>query len=357
MKNAPNHTPGNSSGFTLIEILISLGILGVIMVLTLQYMLSVSRISNMISANAENMEELRNAMAIMNDEVSRAVYIFPPNAGLPAQYAISSINLGGGRFRTQPNGGGTTWTVGSITNPILAMITTPRNNAVTCFVDNAGCFQFVAFYATKRSDDIENPLTTTETLASEPANDNQWVLVEYRRALNQNAPAQAAMPIPGGGTVNVPIVRWDLASCTTTANAPNPPTTQCVAPYTQPVPDPNPAFQANSNLAIPVGFSTATMRERVVYWAKIQQAIRCMVSNVATPGMACTATGQPNILADNIRPNGGFQVLFNAADIDARGLTQVRIQLQGETFRSGTATRFPQTPLETQIWPRSIPQL
>jgi prepilin-type N-terminal cleavage/methylation domain-containing protein len=150
-------------GFTLIEVLVSLGIFGVITVLVLSLQANSSQTTRLIVSQSKVQEELRFAAAIIADEVQRAIYVFPPcgiyssgqpstaatcdvSTPFPSDYVSSKMNvrfsqfvLGGnsGDFTRKPgvaagSSGASTWEVGKATAPILAMITAPKGGLGSC---------------------------------------------------------------------------------------------------------------------------------------------------------------------------------------------------------------------------------
>ncbi|ABF46403.1 Tfp pilus assembly protein PilW, disrupted [Deinococcus geothermalis DSM 11300] len=134
---------GKQSGFTLLEMLVVIALLGIVMTALASTFMSGSQATTLALSRAELQQETVNAEQLIASRVKEAYYVFPP--GQTLVLGSSSANL-----RTNPLTGKTTWTVG--THPILALILPPRNPALTCTAStNDGCYRFFAYYPVKRS--------------------------------------------------------------------------------------------------------------------------------------------------------------------------------------------------------------
>jgi type II secretory pathway pseudopilin PulG len=76
-----NRTPApkrGNAGFTLLEVIISIGFLGLVLMLVSQYMQSGLNLTRTVTNQATLQGEIRSIGAMINDEVQRALYVFPP---------------------------------------------------------------------------------------------------------------------------------------------------------------------------------------------------------------------------------------------------------------------------------------
>jgi prepilin-type N-terminal cleavage/methylation domain-containing protein len=80
MTNLPSAPQRNirDNGFTLLEVLISIGFLGLLLALVNQYLLSGLNLTSTIANQTTLQGEIRSIGAMIGDEVQRAFYVFPP---------------------------------------------------------------------------------------------------------------------------------------------------------------------------------------------------------------------------------------------------------------------------------------
>lgn len=151
-------------GFTLIEILVALAVLGVVALAYTQTFANTLQLSSDANGKSGLLIEAQIAQQVMASKVQQACYVYP--SGTTLQFVTSSD------WSTKDTISGANnqqWTVG--TDPVLAMIL-PR--------DSGGQYRFFAYYAMKRADYVANAPSALG-LDAEAANDNQtWVLMEYR---------------------------------------------------------------------------------------------------------------------------------------------------------------------------------
>jgi prepilin-type N-terminal cleavage/methylation domain-containing protein len=402
------------AGFTLTELLVTMGILGVVLLAASQYFVQTTQVTSSAISSATLQEELRNAGNIITDEVQRAVYVFPPcgvysSVDLPTPIlkpgcvsfdppsTISSkrMNVSWSRIQMsstgnrskRPDDGTYLWEVGVPTAPILAMIVAPFQSYTPCDrgtgTNDGGCYQFVAYFAVKRAQVTRglsgNSTTSKDLLDANPSEDNQWVIMEYRRRLDQNlftnaAPLNANVALPGYGTMNAGIIsgipgagtaaispiRWRDAGCTfDSINVPN--TTGAVftnqsdwicteisssVKYNAPTSDPVSANQSSPNSLPAVAKGNVNPADLANFAARMLSTVTWLNSN--------REPGNGRILVENIRPNTGFSIEYTANSVDERGVSAVRLRLQGEVNRGGSPVVFPPQPLEYFASPRNI---
>ena len=399
----------SNAGFTILEMLIAMGILAVVMTLVMNYFLSAGNTTRSITNQAELQDELRTAAEIIGDEVQRANYIFPPcgtypgdgtaisfaacnSFGTATAVSLKKLNVTWGEFKiTSSDGrfakpsGGSTWKVGSGSDPILAMISPPRNTTINCKPatttvggvttsnDQTGCYAFVAYYPVKRE-------KVTSAYSNDPQdyvnpdneNNNGWVLMEYRKYLDTNLvfPAPFAdlaitglgtlkssgvttnkvgtLQIPGFPSVNVPPIYWQDAGCFSSDGN----NSDCTlgtsgVRLNDPTIDPNPSLQ-NAEGSLPA-LQQGTVSDTIIsaFAARIQATTSAIVAGIDSSA--------PRILVDYIQPTTGFAIDFsNSGAVDQRGATEVRITLQGGIKQGGKVTNFPGQPVEVYATPRNI---
>jgi prepilin-type N-terminal cleavage/methylation domain-containing protein len=428
-------------GFTVLEMLISIGILSIVLLAVMQYLLSGLRVTKTVADQTTLQTDLRITGAMIADEIQRAIYVFPPCGEYGARKAsdntvtvvtpikdptcdavstaegddptkvrvsFSRINLGTATSKgtTLYNEGGVAankyrWQVGTSalavgdanrSYPILMMIVAPRDSKVQCRivagtgtkVQRDGCYQFVAYYPVLRKymtkeyapGSGEPPLVNmqgesgeaetdganairAEQLEPNAANQNQWVLMEYRRNLDTNIQANGtvvtdtnndsfksitqAVGADGANVAfNVPRINWASVGCGQDAGF----TKACPTNFTAPNADPSPENQATAN-SIPTIRRGTQESSTIVSFRMRLTATHDWIETNWTPGSG-------KILLENLRPDQGFQVEFPDNSIDERGVNEVRVKLQMEIDPGLRAVRIPAEPLEFFAVPRNI---
>jgi prepilin-type N-terminal cleavage/methylation domain-containing protein len=332
-------------GFTLLEILISLGILGVLLVAVLGLLRSASSSSTLLYNQSNMQEELRTASAIMSDELQRAYYVFPPqNSVVPTQggsvsVTWSSFTLGTGNDKTGIHGS-TSFTVNnnpSATNPqILAAITAPRRPDLYCGNNTEGCYQFVAYYAVERRRVtrglLGNPATASSLLDSEPANNGRWVLMEIR------------VPLTAAVTAS-PNIPWNRVGC---ENLPSSDANFCSF---SPVPDPNTSVQSGASLpalSCKPGCDIVSNRPSGSEAQTFGNRMSATVNYINSVLVNAT----PQILVDYLDEDAGFRPIMDNTTIDSRGIQRVSVSLRGRIEASGKSSTL--STVTMTVVPRNI---
>ncbi|WP_287372737.1 type II secretion system protein [Oceanithermus sp.] len=179
-------------GFTLLEVLIALAILGFLGLVFVRIFSSTFDATGNISARNELLHEAQIAEQIVAAKVKLAWHVYPPG---------TTVRINGGATTRNALAASPRWTVG--TDPFLALVLPPRTPGADCTAAAAdGCYRFYAYYAFPRSHYLASVApTSAQALPSDPRNDGTWVLMEYRTALVGFAPNAACSntPVPDGG--------------------------------------------------------------------------------------------------------------------------------------------------------------
>ena len=155
-------------GFTLIELIIVLALVGIILLVLLTSLQGTTSAAAQTNTRSELQQELLNAQRLIAGRVQEALYVFPPG---------ETFNLGTGNLRKNPITSNGTWTVG--THPILAVILPPRNTTSSC--SGTDClYGFFAYYPVKRSVWVGGTSGASNPGADSSNDSSTWVLVEYR---------------------------------------------------------------------------------------------------------------------------------------------------------------------------------
>jgi prepilin-type N-terminal cleavage/methylation domain-containing protein len=366
-------------GFTMVELLVSMVILGVIFVAASQLLTDSMKGSQVVSAQTSLQEELRSAAGIMNDEIQRAYYVFPPQSSKIQTQSVtditvdwSSFNLGTSNLKTGIHES-TTFVVSDTTSssnpPFLAMITAPRDPTQPCLTTTKtnptsddiyqdattgntgwGCYQFVAYYGVLRPKVtrglVGNSTTSSELLDNDDANTGRMVLMEFR--MNMIA-----------RITSTPSIDWGEVGCQSLLRAP---AARCTTPAT--TSDPSDSIQVlnNSLPALSCLKRCDTSSKTSLPLLQSAQRFQQRIKDTVTWINANTGTVTPSILADYIDEsvaNGseGFRVLMPTNTYDARGIFQVRLRLQGKINVGGVNTSFPAAPVTVYASPRNIAPL
>jgi prepilin-type N-terminal cleavage/methylation domain-containing protein len=404
-------------GFSLVELLVSIAVLGIIIVAVSGIFTTTNQLGTTVSSQTALQQELRTAGSLITDEVQRAIYVYPPcgvysgtlapdfklncaASDFPTTLATvnttkmyvgySNLNIFSTGLRGQKPDGTYNWKVGDTSAPILAMISAPRSPWLSCefYPDDGGCYTFVAYFAVLRKNVtrgyLTNSATSNDLLDPNDANADQWVLMEYRRNLDENILDYSSFSfyngvvVPGVGTQNygtlqkidgtsiaIPIMRWADVGCDLDASGtavygtvaaldsqncetPNGSAFNAITnPFRLPVPstDPSPQIQ-NSRSGLPTIAKNTTDPNTLALFATRMNAITLWVKENES-------TGNAKVLVENINPTSGFQVEFPNGSIDERGVLEVRLKLQGSIIR-GSKSVFPANPLEYFASPRNI---
>jgi prepilin-type N-terminal cleavage/methylation domain-containing protein len=366
------------AGFSLVELLISIAILGIILVAVNGLLVASFGNSKVIGVQTNLQEEIRSAAAIINDEVQRAYYVFPPQGSIVKTASTdvtvdwSTFNLGTSNFKTGTHES-TVFDVtsGSSTSTpqILAMITTPREPTAPCLSKTKpspasadlyenptlgiskgdGCYQFVAYYGVLRPKvtrgAVSNSSTSSELLDEDLSNTDRLVLMEFRMNLYGKL---ATTPTTDWGEVGCQLRVIVADKCTTLATTADPiedsqlltnsiPALTCfrLCNYTDPVSLPK----------LVVAQRFAARMKATTDWISLK-----------------SSTISPAILVDYVNESvgsgkEGFKIQMPAETFDARGVFQVRLKLQGKKSINGQISTFPSDPVSVYASPRNIAPL
>lgn len=162
-----------NQGFTLVEMLVSMVILGILMLAFTQVFGGSLKAAGQINGRNELVTEGQVAQQLIAARLQSAAYVYP--AGTTMQLSSSGLTS----KNTVGPSSGQNWKVG--TDPILAMVLPPKatgtcNNSTD--VNKDACFTFYAYYPYKRGSLTSSGLAEAPT--ENPANDDQWVLMQYK---------------------------------------------------------------------------------------------------------------------------------------------------------------------------------
>lgn len=170
------------AGFTLVELLIGMALMGVVLLAVFNVNLSSTRASMSLQTRNDLLPETQIAQTYMLSKLREAAYVYP---------TATAFDLGTDPTVRNPRTGSGAWTVGS--DAFLAVVLPPRSGTPNCAAtapavpDTANCYTLYAYYPVLRS-----VLTGSTTLSSgrrpaaEPLNDaSTWVLMEYRRSFGK----------------------------------------------------------------------------------------------------------------------------------------------------------------------------
>lgn len=180
----------SKQGLSIVELLIAAAIFGTILLLIGQGLQSSGRAVGVVISENELLEDLRASGQMVNDELAKAVYVYPLGASI-------SLGAGGAKTMINPNTDNNTWTIG--TDPILAFIQAPQdplfttsrcedlndNNDASEAKRKKVCLYFVTYYAMERATFLLSVGDEKQRKAMENiTTDESWVLLEYRKRLN-----------------------------------------------------------------------------------------------------------------------------------------------------------------------------
>jgi len=191
------------SGFTLVELLIALALLGILLTAVVSVNIGTSRAAALLQARNDLLPETQMTQSYIASKLRQASYVFTDG---------SSFTLNSTSLTTRDPSGSYVWTIG--TDPIMAFIVPPRTvspgqcaAAATDTVRDLYCYTFYAYYGTPRSNMTGSSTALLENPGADSANDGtSWVLMEYRKYYGGAAggvfatPAAAVAAIPLGGT-------------------------------------------------------------------------------------------------------------------------------------------------------------
>lgn len=187
-------------GFTLVELLVGMALIGVVMTALFSFFQQGSQVSLQSSNRSELQQEVLNAQQMIAGKLREAWYIYPPGQAV----ALTVTNAPTAR---NPVSGNQFWTTG--THPMLAMILPPRVATASCLTSIDGCYRFLAYYPVLRSVWVSGTVSDSwRNPGDDSANANTWVLAEYRAnfpgTFAPTAYPPASLPdVPGNGESNI----------------------------------------------------------------------------------------------------------------------------------------------------------
>ena len=162
------------AGFTLVELLVSLAILGILMAGFTYLFGNTLTVTRQVDVRNDILGDAQIAQNLMVSRLQEAWYVYP------SATSLSLPSTGVGWQTANPVGGSNTFTVGS---NLVAVIDPPQNVAANCtasplFTD--GCYHFYAYYPVLRSAYVTGTAGSfANRLLADTQNPNAWVLMQY----------------------------------------------------------------------------------------------------------------------------------------------------------------------------------
>lgn len=176
----------NTRGFTLLEVLVSIAIAGILLTTLMSFMSSTNDTAAQTAQASTALRELQNGGAILADDVRLARLIYPAarSITLDSAYPATVTNPATGTniWETQPTG------------TFFAMIL--PSGAGNC---SGTTSEFVAYYLIRRSSLTNLPLTDWGNPGPDPANDDKFVLMRYGTCLSSAPASTASLPTSVSG--------------------------------------------------------------------------------------------------------------------------------------------------------------
>ncbi|MCA9835690.1 MAG: type II secretion system protein [Trueperaceae bacterium] len=171
-------------GITVVELLVAAAIFVIVLSLIFNGLLGSSRAVNTVITESEVIQDLRVAGQIMTDNLSRAVYIYPPGTQIQLNKSVSASVR-------NPATGKNVWTIGQ--DPIIAFLQAPQDpfqDPENCpdpkepdKVKTAdACLRFIAYYVLHRENFVKAD-SAFKAFLQDDANKDTWMLFEFRDVL------------------------------------------------------------------------------------------------------------------------------------------------------------------------------
>lgn len=219
-----------TAGFTLVELLVALGLIGLIMGAVLTLNLRTNDAATTLQARTELTGEVQVAQNYIASKLRNAAYVFPYYS-LASTFTLATSGYSTFNPATRAGRAGTgnyTWRYASATiaaDPFLAFVLPPEggnavapgscNTSATNAAKQANCYAFYAYYAVPRSLLVTGGgggvPTSANKLQSDGTNDTTtWALLEYRAyypSTGYGAGSTTAVPTGGMGLLVLDYVR------------------------------------------------------------------------------------------------------------------------------------------------------
>lgn len=183
------------NGFTLLEMVVSIAIFGIIMVTLLNSFNQGNRVAANTSNRSDMQQEILNAQQLISGRLREAWYIYPPTS--------TTWSLGTTALTRNPVTGNNSWQTDTSLNPnqpLLALILPPTSPT--------GPYRFFAYYPVLRSTWLSGTISDpVRDPGADTSNNNTWVLAEYRQnmpsSFNPSAFPTTPPSMPTGATPNI----------------------------------------------------------------------------------------------------------------------------------------------------------
>lgn len=194
-------------GFTLVEMLVSLAILGILMAGFTFLFGNTLTVTRQLDVRNDILSDAQIAQNLMVSRIQEAWYVYPSGTSL-------SLPSTGAVWQTaNPVGGSNTFTVGTNFVAVLDPPTSPGANCTTSPLVTDGCYHFYAYYPVMRSNYVSGTAGAfANRLLADSQNPNAWVLMQYDAFVSDGViPPNLTGCVPAGDPP--PITTGQILQC------------------------------------------------------------------------------------------------------------------------------------------------
>ncbi len=164
----------NKHGFSVAELLTVSVILLLLLGIITQGLISGGQTTQQIVVESDLLEDARSMGNMIADNLTRALYVYPPGIELELSTFSEPTTL-------KPGTSSSLWTVGN--DPIIAFLERPESISAPCSnSEPQGCIFFRAYYPVARSEVTKD--TGPYSYLKDTLNSTTWILFEYHKRLD-----------------------------------------------------------------------------------------------------------------------------------------------------------------------------